>query len=146
VVESAIPAAVDPFRNGSFQKLTETVHGTLLTRGKAEMLWHALNSGNTSSIAPEHRTLSSASAVSECFGHKLMFSVAYGRDKILRESIRVVEGLTEDFDPKGCRVVGTTMFPSTGSTFTPLMLENLKKSLKDADETGSGIDMIVKLV
>lgn len=128
--------AVDLLRGESqVESLLESVHGTLLTRGKVEMLWSAIHAGDRSGISPRTESLSGASAAATCYGHRLLYTVVCGREGGLRESIRVSDGSTalRESSFQFARRSADVISPG-GRGFTPSSLLKLKKELKESDE------------
>lgn len=147
IQRSVVPSAVDLFdREIGLNKVLESIHGTLLTRGRAEMLLSAMSAGDVSQIAPDHSNLSSTSVVAECYGHKLVHTAAFGRDGVLRESVKVDSHLPEDFAVHQCKTLQESVHPAQGSEFAPTALHALKKVLKESDEVDERLDLIESVV
>lgn len=122
-------------RDTGTRRLVESVHGTLLTRGKVEMLWHAINGGDRSGLAPQHERLSGASVAANCYGHKMLYTVMYGKDGRLTESLKV-DGDSSALDEARLRNVRHfegVIKPVRGS-FTLCEFLEIKKALKESDE------------
>jgi hypothetical protein len=143
-IPSRAPSAVDMYdREIGVTSLMESVHGSLLTRGRVEMLYSAINDHGPAAIPTVHETLASTSVAASCYGHAMVFTAAYGKDGKLHESISLKGTSADEVVVPSCRMINESLVPLLTSTFTLPMLYDLKKTLKESDER---VDLIESMM